>query len=643
MKYISLGRMVIFISLFFFLPTAVWAKSYTYESIDVDIAIHEDATFTVREEQTFQFSGEFHKGYRKIILKDIDALRDIAVYDERGTRLVYDANLSQEYQPGLEGRYNFEKSFNNVQIWWFYDAEDESKTWIIEYTVIGGISFFDDKDELYWNVFTDYDVLVQSSNVIMTLPDMWDQSPLEISQGDLQVREYLSGGESSSSEIRDERIAVASAIHLQPRADFTVAFGFPRGIINRDAYWKDFFALYWGYFAGALVWVISIIFCILYWYFGEKYKKGRGTIIAEYESPNNLPPAMGEAIVKEKISRKTWAATLVDLAVRGFVRIEEEPMTKQSKYLVFIPIVIASIVFGQVIFSFLSSKMPPFALLGIFIFIPIVLITKKGLAMKEYKISLVKDGEEGSLRPFERAFLAILFSRKYPVFSTKEIKQIGSARRRQEMGKKFQELQKDFYEEVNQLGFHNHSFQKESYGKIMLVFLFVGIVWFSFFVALLGSLYFFVASLFGGFVLIFYFLSFEVKLTDQGHEEREKWLGFKEFLYRVERYRVQDLTPDTFERFLPYAMVFGIEKQWAKHFEGIVVDNPDWYSSSKSTVSGGSSFSSSSSVASFSAGAFSASLSSSFASAFSSSSGGGASGGGGSAGGGGGGGGGGAS
>ena len=137
-------------------------------------------------------------------------------------------------------------------------------------------------------------------------------------------------------------------------------------------------------------------------------------------------------------------------------------------------------------------------------------------------------------------------------------------------------------------------------------------------------------------------LRFEVKLNKKGNIEREKWLGFKEFLYRVHRYRVQDLTPETFEKYLPYAMVFGMEKQWAKQFEGIIQEAPSWYGTHSTRSTYGSS--SVSGAAGFSAGAFSASLSSSFASTFSSSSGSsGASGGGGSAGGGGGGGGGGAS
>jgi uncharacterized membrane protein len=104
---------------------------------------------------------------------------------------------------------------------------------------------------------------------------------------------------------------------------------------------------------------------------------------------------------------------------------------------------------------------------------------------------------------------------------------------------------------------------------------------------------------------------------------------------------MQNLTPDMFEKYLPYAMIFGIEKKWARAFDAMNLSQPQWYGG----VAGShSSFFSSGGPSGFSASAFSSSLSSSFSSAFSSSgAGGGASGGGGGAGGGGGGGGGGAS
>ncbi|HCQ92230.1 MAG TPA: hypothetical protein DIU16_02580 [Candidatus Vogelbacteria bacterium] len=126
----------------------------------------------------------------------------------------------------------------------------------------------------------------------------------------------------------------------------------------------------------------------------------------------------------------------------------------------------------------------------------------------------------------------------------------------------------------------------------------------------------------------------EARLSQEGRELREEWLGFKLYMETAERYRLQNLTPDLFEKFLPYTMIFGIEKKWAKAFEGMQIAPPLWYHGAAlaGTMNGGGVGSG------FSVSAFSSSFSSSFASAFSSSAGSGASGGGGAGGGGGGGG-----
>ena len=36
-------------------------------------------------------------------------------------------------------------------------------------------------------------------------------------------------------------------------------------------------------------------------------------------------------------------------------------------------------------------------------------------------------------------------------------------------------------------------------------------------------------------------------------------------------------TPAMFEKFLPFAMALGVEKNWSKAFEGIYTEPPQWY------------------------------------------------------------------
>lgn len=70
--------------------------------------------------------------------------------------------------------------------------------------------------------------------------------------------------------------------------------------------------------------------------------------------------------------------------------------------------------------------------------------------------------------------------------------------------------------------------------------------------------------------------------TVKGTRALEGVLGFEEFLTRVEADRFERVvkTPELFEKFLPYAMALGVETNWARAFESIVMTAPAWYQGS---------------------------------------------------------------
>jgi uncharacterized membrane protein len=63
----------------------------------------------------------------------------------------------------------------------------------------------------------------------------------------------------------------------------------------------------------------------------------------------------------------------------------------------------------------------------------------------------------------------------------------------------------------------------------------------------------------------------------KGTRTRVAVLGFEEFMNRVDSDRLKRMPPDTFEKYLPYAMALGVEHRWAKAFEGIIQNPPTWY------------------------------------------------------------------
>jgi uncharacterized membrane protein len=88
----------------------------------------------------------------------------------------------------------------------------------------------------------------------------------------------------------------------------------------------------------------------------------------------------------------------------------------------------------------------------------------------------------------------------------------------------------------------------------------------------------FVAS--GVVVLVFSFIM--PKKTKKGVRALEHIKGFKQYLNVAEKDRIDfhnepAKEPKLFEKFLPFAMVLGVEKAWAQQFKDIYNENPSWY------------------------------------------------------------------
>jgi uncharacterized membrane protein len=67
--------------------------------------------------------------------------------------------------------------------------------------------------------------------------------------------------------------------------------------------------------------------------------------------------------------------------------------------------------------------------------------------------------------------------------------------------------------------------------------------------------------------------------TEKGARTLEGVLGFEDFLVHVESERFNRMikTPEMFEKFLPFAMALGVEKNWSRAFQGILTQPPQWY------------------------------------------------------------------
>ncbi len=636
-----------FLAIFSFLllyPVLVSAevgdRSYNYDKIDVEIRVNTDTTFWVEEIQTYNFIGEYHKGWRSIPGRKIDAITNVEVWDmDANIKLDYVGKQLEKTDPNNWGKYTYLKNGNGVDIEWYYNAVNTKRTWKLKYLVHGGLEFLKANDRLYWNVFTDYDVPVKNTNVKIYLP-----KDANVKSAGFEV--YPSLGEVSDYQYNiTYGYFFVEAHNFEPFGILTINLFWPKGSVDRMAYWSDYWKLNFGWIISLLVVLVGIMVGVGRWLKTEKMVSGKGVVVAQYEPPKQMKPVEMDVILHEGVGFRSLAAMMVDLAVRGYVKIEEEEITKAQKIArKVLGIIVLAVFTLPVIIAIIISF--SFGSLGLLVVVPIIII---GLAVYnlifskkiqcDYIVTRTTKNTD-TLREFEKKYLQIIFSGGKNKFSTKEMKKPKNRNKAMGMHQLLEELKNeiiDICDPDNKL-YDVHP-NKEAWKWIIWVLSGIG-----------GYILYAVASAFhtewSQYLMIAVtvsvtslwlvaFFKYESRLSQTGRELKEEILGFKLYLHTAERYRMQNLTPEIFEKYLPFAILFKIEKYWANAFATQVMSPPAWYVG-HGVYSGGGANSSG-----FSATTFSASFSSSFASAFAASSS--SSGSGGSSGGGGGGGGGGAS
>ena len=164
----------IFVAILFFPVCAgaeEGARSYSYEAISQTYTINVDSTVDVAESQTFNYVGEYHKGWRAILLKGVGSIDNISVVD-KDTGEVYKkvSSTLDKTDPKSWGKYTTYAENGHQNIEWYYNLKDTSHTFTLKYRLHGAIGFFNDRDELYWNLATEYGVPIKHIEATVVLP-----------------------------------------------------------------------------------------------------------------------------------------------------------------------------------------------------------------------------------------------------------------------------------------------------------------------------------------------------------------------------------------------------------------------------------------------------------------------------------------
>lgn len=418
----------------------------------------------------------------------------------------------------------------------------------IGYTVRNVIGFYGGHDELFWDVNGDqWAQRAERVSLILYLPD-----GLRLSDKDPICYTGSFGSNQRNCVVRydpfNHAVQTQTTQALQPYQTLSVVAGFDKGFF-RPSTWRETMMEYAGTAAAfAVPFVLLSTAGGIYWFRYGRDAKGRGTIVPEYEPPDSLSPLEAGTIVDFKTDNRDITATIIDLAVRGYIKIIEE--TKDRKF---------------------------------------------RRDTKSYHLRLLKSDFSG-LNQYETKLIKNIFENQL-LTNHPEGSEVDLSTLQYKLATTATSLRSSVRSHLVKAGY----FRKNPLATTLR------------FAAVLGAIYLFstvLAVLFGGAavlgiaagtgMLIIFMLLMNSRLP-KGVEARERILGLKMYLQTAEAERIKKLqspgapyapksrepkkTVELFEKLLPYAMVLGVEAQWAKQFEHIYKSPPDWYQGNWSTFS----------------------------------------------------------
>jgi hypothetical protein len=492
-------------------------RSLVIERFDALIRVERDGTIDVTETITARFTGAWNGIYRSIPITYRTArglnwtlgLGELGATNPDGGALRLEASRERHY---LKIRM------------WIPGAENATRTAVLHYRATNALRFFDEHDELYWNVTGDeWDVPIEAATArIELLPDAAGVRAVAFNGV------YGSTAQDASIEIEGPAVRIAMPHALAFHEGLTAVVGWNKGVVAEPSATART--------AGVLSsnWPLLLPVPVFLGAFLMWRRRGRDPrrlpVTVRYEPPPGLTPGEAGTLMDNTPDMRDITATLVDLAVRGHLRFEEREDSK---------------LFGLV-------------------------------KEQEYVLHRLDPPADASpLAPHERTLLDGIFAGRGKKVALSDLED--------EFYTELPTIRTAIFDRLLERGLYHarpdRVRQRWHVGGIVLG-LAVGFGGSA--VAarlLLTPVPFIVAGVLVGAIVIGFGFIMPARSV-AGARTLEAVLGFAEFLRRVEGEQYRRVIvghPELFDRFLPFAMAFGVEKKWARAFEDIYTRTPTWY------------------------------------------------------------------
>ncbi|QNP42600.1 DUF2207 domain-containing protein [Sphingomonas daechungensis] len=203
----------------------------------------------------------------------------------------------------------------------FVDIGDHR--YVIRYETTRQVGRFKDYDELYWNVTGNgWQFPIDFAEARIRLPSA-------VAFGQRAAYTGVQGSTQSQARVTEEKpgeIVFQTTGPLGPYEGLTVAVAFPKGVVDEPSE-SDRTKWLIADYGPPVVGVMALIGLGIYYFFAWA-RAGRnpraGTVVPLFSPPDDLTPAGMRYIVKMGADDRAFAAALVDMGVRGHIRLSEE-------------------------------------------------------------------------------------------------------------------------------------------------------------------------------------------------------------------------------------------------------------------------------------------------------------------------------
>ncbi len=297
------------------------------KSLESFIDVHEDGGIVIKERIVVDFGekGTYYGIHRTIPYYLQSRKLEL--------KLIYAEDNSGE-------RYQVAEEEKDGEVYWVIRDPKASvegeRVYNIKYEVKGAINYFEDYDEIYWNVNGKWEMKIKEILCIVNLPDYVDVNKVKYT---FYTGKEGSGEQNGKSWVEDNKVFFKAG-PFKPGENLIIAISLPKGILidqtdknlttsvgvpksaSIEPSKSSWISRNWGLLFMIFLPLISLLY-MLYEYFryGRDPRINR-SIMVEYEPPDNLKPAEVGALVDEYADDRDIVATIIDLAIRGYLKIK---------------------------------------------------------------------------------------------------------------------------------------------------------------------------------------------------------------------------------------------------------------------------------------------------------------------------------